>query len=65
MMSVIELLIGLESLDGERLLETMLGFPNDLPDLRALRPPGGNARPDGVENCCYERRLRNELPAVY
>ena len=65
MMSVIELLIGLESADGDRLLETVLGFPKDLPDLRVLRPPGGNARPVGVENCCYERRLRNELPAVY
>ena len=65
MLTTIELLIGLESVAGNRLLGTLLGYPEDLPDLRSLRPPGGNSRPDGLASCCHERRLRNELPTVY
>lgn len=34
-----------------------LGLPDDLPDLLKLKPPGGNTRPQGAENCCYRRRL--------
>jgi hypothetical protein len=41
------------------------GYPGDLPDLSRLKPPGGNARPDGVHDSHFERRLRGELPAVY
>lgn len=43
----------------------LLAFPTDLPDLRRLRPPGGNTRPDGVEQSHFRRRERGELPAVY
>lgn len=43
----------------------LMGFPNDLPNLRRLVPPGGNSRPDGIENCFYERRQRGELPDEY
>lgn len=41
------------------------GYPADLPDLARLRPPGGNARPDGVTASHHARRSRGELPAVY
>jgi hypothetical protein len=40
------------------------GFPANLPELSALRPPEGNGRPQGVENSHFERRRRGELPAV-
>lgn len=36
-------------------------FPDDLPDLQALRPPGGNRRAAGKESCCFELRRTNQL----
>ena len=41
------------------------GYPADLPDLGRLRPPGGNARPEGVAGSHYARREKGELPEVY
>lgn len=41
------------------------GFPQDLPDLASLRPPGGNSRTSGAENCHYALRAREALSAVY
>jgi hypothetical protein len=42
-----------------------MGFPEDLPDLAALRPPGGNSRPAGAEGCYFAQRQRGEIPEVY
>lgn len=42
-----------------------LGYPSELPDLVALRPPQGNTLPDGALDCYYERRRRAELPETY
>jgi hypothetical protein len=42
-----------------------LGFPDDLPDLARLRPPGGNERPSGIVQSHFERRKRGELPTAY
>ncbi len=39
------------------------GYPDDLPDLAALRPPG-NARSEGVAEC-HQRRLEGRLPEMY
>ena len=46
-------------------LPEILGFPDDLPDLSKLRPPGGNAKPDGIEQSHFRRRERGELPDTY
>jgi hypothetical protein len=43
----------------------LLGYPDDLPNLRAKRPPGGNRRPEGVRDSCLERRRRGELALIY
>lgn len=43
----------------------LMGFPTDLPDLLRLRPPGGNARPEGVNASWHARRKRGELPETY
>jgi hypothetical protein len=43
----------------------MFGYPDDLPDLARLRPPGGNSRPDGIAASHFERRTRGELPDTY
>jgi hypothetical protein len=47
------------------LLQRLLGFPDDLPDLSQLRPPGGNRRPEGIEQSYFARRERGELPDTY
>lgn len=43
----------------------LLGFPDDLPNLAVLRPPGGNSRPDGIEASHWNLRQRGELPESY
>lgn len=39
----------------------LTGFPDDLPDLGRLRPPG-NSRPEGVEISWYAKQQRGQLP---
>lgn len=51
--------------DVHAIYVTHFGFPDDLPDLSRLRPPGGNARPEGIANSHFERKKRGELPEVY
>jgi hypothetical protein len=53
--------------EGElaNLLRDLLSFPDDLPDLAALRPPGGNTRPEGVSGCYFAQRDQGELPNMY
>jgi hypothetical protein len=41
------------------------GYPADLPDLRRLRPPNGNAKKGSEDNCYQARRERGELPVFY
>jgi hypothetical protein len=41
------------------------GFPEDLPDLRGLRPPNGNRLSENEEQCAFARREKNELPLAY
>ncbi len=48
-----------------RLLGDLLAFPDDLPDLADLRPPGGNDRPEGIAESCAARRAQGDLPALY
>ena len=43
----------------------VFGFPVDLPDLSVLRPPGGNSRPEGIDESYLRRRERGELPETY
>lgn len=43
----------------------LMGFPIDLPDLARLRPPGGNARPEGLASYFHVRRGEGTLPANY
>ena len=58
-------IVALAARNDEELHRRLLAFPADLPDLAALRPPGGNARPDGIEQSYSRRRDRGELPATY
>jgi hypothetical protein len=38
------------------LFQRLMGYPDDLPNLARLRPPGGNTRPEGVASSCFARR---------
>ncbi|ETW97976.1 MAG: hypothetical protein ETSY2_43555 [Candidatus Entotheonella gemina] len=49
----------------QELDKQLMGFPDDLPDLSRLRPPGGNTRPDGIRESYFEVRRYGELPATY
>lgn len=44
---------------------TWFCYPQDLPDLRTRRPPKGNTKPEGAENCYLARRERGELEEIY
>ncbi len=50
---------------AETAIQQLLGFPDDLPDLSRLRPPGGNDHPQGIAQSCHARRQRDELPHAY
>jgi hypothetical protein len=43
----------------------LLGYPDDLPNLKQKRPPGGNTRPSGLGDGYFARRRRGDLPLIY
>jgi hypothetical protein len=47
------------------LYRELLRFPEPLPSLKRLRPPGGNSRPDGIIESWAAMAKRGELPGVY
>ncbi len=57
--------IELASLHDVAQFNRLMGFPDDIPNLDVLRPPDGNARPEGISQSFFERRRRSELPATY
>lgn len=52
------------SASDQKIYQELMGFPEDLPDLRAKRAPR-NTRPEGAANCYFALRERGELPATY
>lgn len=46
------------------MLTAWLGFPDELPDLAAKRPPG-NSRPGGVSRCYFSLQAAGVLPETY
>ena len=54
-----------EDEDIQALFLERFGYPDDMPDLRAKKPPGGNRRSGSEETCHFARRERGELPVVY
>lgn len=47
------------------LYDELMGFPDDLPELRKLKPPGGNSRPGGIKKSFQALREAGKLPLVY
>ena len=64
-MRLVAKLSALQDAESQHLLEQLLGYPSDLPNLNAMRPPDGNSRPDGAVHCCFQRRRAGELPKTY
>ncbi len=58
-------IIALAELHDPDLFRRLMGYPRNLPDLKRLRPPGGNTRPEGTAQSYFERRQRGELPETY
>lgn len=53
-----------DNLKVRLLYHDAFGFPDDLPNLAALRPPD-NSRPEGLADCYYQQRAEGRLPSVY
>ena len=47
------------------LYRRLMGYPNDLPNLTRLRPPGGNSRPEGVTASHFALRQQGQLAEIY
>ena len=47
------------------LYSEMMGYPENLPDLSTLRPPKGNAKPEGIQDSALAKRNRGVLPSIY
>jgi hypothetical protein len=46
------------------LFKELMGFPANLPDLRKKQAPS-NAKPEGVLNCYFVLREKEQLPSIY
>ena len=58
-------IIALAAKHEPELYAKLMGFPADLPNLSRLRPPKGNARPEGVPQSWHARREAGTLPETY
>ncbi len=58
-------IVAMATKEDPELLKQILGYPVDLPNLSALRPPGGNTKSEGIEQSHWNRRQRGDLPEVY
>jgi hypothetical protein len=58
-------IVGLAEKHSPALFWQLMGFPDNLPDLGRLRPPGGNTRPDGLAASFFQQRERGAIPATY
>ena len=63
--SLLDLLTSQTMPDSESILRELLGFPTDLPDLSAKRPPNGNTRPTGIAQSFFQQQREGLLPDVY
>lgn len=57
-------IIELAEADDPELLQELMGYPQDLPDLRTCRVPE-NSRPTGVDESHFQQRERGELAETY
>ena len=58
-------IVRLAAAHDPELFRRLTRYPDDLPDLSALDPPGGNTRPDGIAASCLTRQREGTLPETY
>jgi hypothetical protein len=58
-------IIALAANQDPELFQRLMTYPADLPDLRRLRPPGGNSRPEGIADSFFAKQQRGELSNTY
>ncbi len=58
-------ILSLAAREDPELHRKLMGYPNDLPDVARLRPPGGNSRPEGIEQSYFVRKQKGILPETY
>ena len=58
-------IVALAADHDEPLHKQLMGFPDDLPNLGRLRPPGGNSRPEGVAKSFFAARQNGALADTY
>lgn len=58
-------ILALASVHDPMLHRSLLAYPDDLPDLSALKPPGGNTLPNGIQQSHFQRRTEGTLPDIY
>ena len=54
----------LQSPQAVALRQRFFGFPANLPELSALRPPAGNSNPEGIDDCFYRQYQLGKLPKL-
>ena len=48
--------------EADELRRRYLALPTNLPNLAALKPPGGNTRPEGIDRSAFARRGQGSYP---
>ena len=56
---------GLAAREDPVLHRKLMGFPENLPNVTRLRPPGGNSRPEGIEQSYLVQKQKAILPELY
>ena len=51
--------------NSRELMRAFFGYPENLPDLSQLTPPGGNGKPDGIKASHHNLRSLGKLDNVY
>ena len=65
LMVVLPVLEGSSDAADIEMLRFWRGFPIDLPELRKEKPPDGNSKLQGVQECCFCLREAGVLPEFY
>lgn len=58
-------IIDLARRNDTELFKRLMGYPEYLPDLGRLEPPGGNSRPQGLESSFFVQKQNGTLPEAY
>ena len=58
-------IVSLAAREDPELYRKLMGFPNDLPNVGRLHPPGGNSRQEGIEQSYFVQKQKAVLPETY